>query len=141
MIRAKGFRCGVAVEEVTPAYTSIIGRVKFAQRYGYSVHESAALCIGRRYLGFSERLPRHKALIPNDKGAHVTLSLPVRNRDKHVWSLWRTVQRKLLKRYLQYTSRRIKRSTSRSFSACCDNKILEVVGEIPTTRIDHKTAW
>jgi len=112
MIKAKSFRCGVSIEEVNPAYTSIIGRIKFAKRYGYSVHESAALCIGRRCLGFSERLPRHRNMVPDGKGFHVTLSLPVRNRDKHVWSSWRITQRKFKKWCLQHTSGRIKRSSS-----------------------------
>jgi IS605 OrfB family transposase len=131
MIKTRSFRCGVAVGEVNPAYTSVIGRIKFSKRYGHCPHESAALCIGRRYLGFSERLPRHRDMILDGKGTHGTLSLPVRNRDKHVWSLWRQVQRKIRKWCLQRTPGRIKRSSSRSFFACCDSNILGVVGEIP----------
>jgi IS605 OrfB family transposase len=131
-IKSKSFRSGVHVKEINPAYTSIIGRIKFAKRYRFSVHESAALCIGRRCLGASERLPRHHSQVPDGKGGHVTLSLPVRNRDKHVWSSWRLAQKRLLKRCLQHTFGRMKRSSSRSFFACCDTKILKVVGEIPT---------
>ena len=47
-IRSRATRYGVEVSEVNPAYTSIIGRVKFSKRYGLSTHGSAALCIGRR---------------------------------------------------------------------------------------------
>jgi len=36
-------RRSVALRWVNPAYTSIIGRVKFARRYGLSVHEAASL--------------------------------------------------------------------------------------------------
>jgi IS605 OrfB family transposase len=108
MIKSKSFRCGVHVNEVNPAYTSIIGRIKFAKRYGFSVHESAALCIGRRCLGASERLPRHQSQVPDGRGGHVTLSLPVRNRDRHVWSSWRIAQKRLLKLCLQHISRRNK---------------------------------
>ena len=93
-IRSRSFRFGVEVEEVNPAFTSLIGRIKFAKRYGLSVHEAAAFCIARRALGVSERLPRHEAQVPDGKGDHVAFSLPVRNRDKHVWSSWRIVQRK-----------------------------------------------
>lgn len=133
MIRARAYRCGIHVEEVNPAYTSIIGRVKFASRYGYSVHESAALCISRRYLRVSERLPRHRSVIPDGTGTHVTLSLPVRNRDKHVWSLWRNVQQKLQKRCLQHKSRRLKSDPqARKILVCSDSTILNFVGEIPT---------
>jgi IS605 OrfB family transposase len=37
------YRRGVAHRRVNPAYTSIIGRVKFARRYGLSVHAAAPL--------------------------------------------------------------------------------------------------
>jgi hypothetical protein len=43
---------------VNPAYTSVIGRFKYMKKYGLSVHESAALVIGRRGLGYQERLPK-----------------------------------------------------------------------------------
>ena len=132
MIRARAYRFGIHVEEVNPAYTSIIGRVKFASRYGYSVHESAALCIGRRYLRVSERLPRHRSIIPDGTGTHVTLSLPVRNRDRHVWASWRNVQQKLQKRCLQHKSRRLRSDPqARKILACSDSTILNFVGEIP----------
>ena len=45
-----------AVSTVSPAYTSKIGRMKYREKFGLSVHEAAALCIGRRYYGFGERL-------------------------------------------------------------------------------------
>jgi IS605 OrfB family transposase len=47
-LKARGYREGVKVEEVNPAFTSLIGRVKFAKRYGLSIHQAAALVIGRR---------------------------------------------------------------------------------------------
>ncbi len=94
-IKSRAWRYGVYVTEVNPAYTSIIGRVKFAKRYGLSIHASAALTIARRFCKFSERLPRHPELVPDGKGAHVTLPLPERNRGKHVWALWRQVRKKL----------------------------------------------
>jgi IS605 OrfB family transposase len=95
IIKARAYRTGVKIKEVNPAYTSIIGRVKFAKRYGLSIHRSAALCIARRSLGFSEKLPRHLNTIPDGKGGHVALPLPVRNRGEHVWKPWRYVHRKL----------------------------------------------
>jgi hypothetical protein len=47
---------GVAHRRVNPAYTSIIGRVKFAHRYGLSVHEAASVTIAQRAMGCTERL-------------------------------------------------------------------------------------
>ena len=51
-------RFGVPVTLVDPAYTSAEGRWRFARDLGWSVHESAALCIGRKTLGYRRRFPR-----------------------------------------------------------------------------------
>ena len=51
-------RFGVPVTLVDPAYTSAEGRWRFARDLGWSVHESAALCIGRKALGYRCRFPR-----------------------------------------------------------------------------------
>ena len=112
-LNSRAWKEGVQVEEVNPAYTSVIGRVKFSKRYGLPVHHAAALSIGRRYLKFSERIPRHLGSIPDGKGAHVTLSLPVRNRDKHVWAAWGKINREL-KTVLAARFRTSKNRSSRS---------------------------
>src|SRR5262249_46318484 len=85
-LKARATREGVEIKEVNPTFTTLIGRVKFAKRYGLSIHQAAALSIGRRFLGASERIPRRLDQIPDGKGDYVALSLPVRNRDEHVWS-------------------------------------------------------
>ena len=86
-IQARAFDAGIEVMAVNPACTSIIGRHKFAVRYGISNHQAAAACIGRRANHLSES--------PNRRfGDQVTFALPVRNRAKHVWSFWREVSRK-----------------------------------------------
>jgi IS605 OrfB family transposase len=54
----RGMRLGFRIKKVNPAYTSVIGRFKYMKKYGLSVHESAALVIGRRGLGYRERLPK-----------------------------------------------------------------------------------
>jgi IS605 OrfB family transposase len=94
-LKSRAWRNGVTIVEVNPAFTSVIGRIKFSKRYGLSIHHSAALTIGRRCLKLSERVPRHLEFIPDGKGDHVALSLPVRNRDKHVWTSWRIIDRNL----------------------------------------------
>jgi IS605 OrfB family transposase len=58
MILRRGLRLGFHIKKVNPAYTSVIGRFKYMKKYGLSVHESAALVIGRRGLGYHERLPK-----------------------------------------------------------------------------------
>jgi hypothetical protein len=84
-------RGGIAHWRVNPAYTSIIGRVKFARRYGLSVHAAASVSIARRAMGYSERLPRSSngtVTVPTNGSVHVTLCLPVRKGSRHVWTEW-----------------------------------------------------
>jgi IS605 OrfB family transposase len=54
----RGLRLGFRIKKVNPAYTSVVGRFKYMKKYGLSVHESAAFVIGRRGLGYHERLPK-----------------------------------------------------------------------------------
>ena len=54
----RGLRHGFQVKQVNPAYTSVIGRFKYTKRCGLSVHEAAAFVIGRRGVGYKERLPK-----------------------------------------------------------------------------------
>ena len=88
------YREGVALHQVNPACSSIIGRVKFMERYGLSVHQAAALVLARRLPGFSERIPRQR-VCPVGNGVHVAFTLPARKRVKHVWTYWNSVSRKL----------------------------------------------
>ena len=91
---SRGHREGVGVVGVNPAFSSIIGRVKFMERYGLSVHQAAALALARRLLGCSERIPR-RWVCPVGNGVHVTFFVPVRKRLKHVWTLWGAVSGQL----------------------------------------------
>lgn len=87
-------RNGVFHWQVNPAYMCLIGRVKFARRYGSSVHASAAIVIARRAMRYSERLPRSSdgtVKVPLRAGATVTLGVPARNDRRHVWSSWRVL--------------------------------------------------
>ena len=84
-------RAGVRHVRINPAYTSLSGRVKFARLYGLSAHAAAALSIGRRAMGLSERPPgtvhadqegaaAAVLSVPLDGGGHVTLPAAVRMR-------------------------------------------------------------
>jgi IS605 OrfB family transposase len=90
-------RRSVKLVLVNPAYTSLIGRVKFAPRYGSSVHAAAALAIARRAMALSERLPASgegiSVLLAS--GDRVTLSRPARIGRRHVWSSWSLLSRGL----------------------------------------------
>ena len=75
---------------MNPAYSSVIGRVKFMERYGLSVHQAAALVLARRLLRCSERIPRRR-VFPAGNGVHVAFTVPARKRVKHVWTYWGAV--------------------------------------------------
>lgn len=83
-LQARAHDAGLELNTINPAYTSVIGRWKFAERYGVSGHQAAAFTIARRALHLSER-PNHRD--------HNASALPVRNRAKHVWSYWNRVAR------------------------------------------------
>ncbi|MDE2940246.1 MAG: IS200/IS605 family accessory protein TnpB-related protein [Chloroflexota bacterium] len=84
---SRGIRQGVEVYQVNPAFSSVIGRVKFMERYGLSAHQAAALALARRFLGCSEGIPRLR-VAPLGNGVRVAFSVPARKRVKHVWTLW-----------------------------------------------------
>ena len=91
---SRGYRGGVEINQVNPAFSSVIGRVKFMERYGLTVHQAAALVLARRLLGRSERIPR-RWVAPIGNGVQVAFTVPVRKRVKHVWTYWGAVSGQL----------------------------------------------
>ena len=91
---SRGYREGVEVRQVNPAFSSVIGRVKFMERYGLSVHQAAALVLARRLLGCSERVPRRR-VAPAGNGVQVAFTVPARKRVKHVWTYWGAISGQL----------------------------------------------
>jgi IS605 OrfB family transposase len=67
---------GIELKSVNPAYSSVIGLVKYLKMYALSSDCAAAITIARRAMGFSERPP-----------SSITAYSSV-NEDKHVWSFW-----------------------------------------------------
>lgn len=131
-LKSRASKKGVLVHQINPAYTSLIGRVKFARRYGLSIHQAAALTIGRRHLRFSERMPSSLDKIPDGKDGHVTLKLPERNRSKHVWTLWGQLNRKLQTALAAHFRTAKADPRARSKPAPETEILAEVVGAIPT---------
>lgn len=84
IMRSRCDRSGVDLHEVDPAYTSVIGRAKYAGRRGLTVHMAAALVIGRRALGYGERLVRSDG---------VPLDAPARMRPRIEGRRWRGVRK------------------------------------------------
>ena len=91
---SRGHRQGVEMCQANPAFSSVLGRVKFTERYGLSVHQGAALVLARRMLGCSERIPR-RWVAPVGNGVHVAFHVPVRKRVKHVWAYWGAISGQL----------------------------------------------
>jgi hypothetical protein len=56
LLERKCIENGIWYRKVNPAFTSVIGKVKYSEMYGLTVHESAAFVIGRRGLGFDEKI-------------------------------------------------------------------------------------
>jgi IS605 OrfB family transposase len=93
-LQSRAFKHGVEVLAVNPAYSSVIGQVKFAHLYNISVHQSAAFVIARRYYGYSERLPKRLENIPM-QGYHTALPGLVKSPAGHSWKAWAIIQRQL----------------------------------------------
>ncbi|KXB07069.1 hypothetical protein AKJ54_00785 [candidate division MSBL1 archaeon SCGC-AAA382K21] len=86
-VKRRAEREGVEVREVNPAYTSVIGRHKYAPYYHITIHQAAALVVARRGQGLFEHLrglktPLFKALEAGE-GRESAL-----DRRVHSWSLW-----------------------------------------------------
>ena len=102
----RGLRNGFQVKQVNPAYTSVIGCFKYTEKYGLSVHEAAAFVIGRRGLGFKEKLPR--VLIKKLKTGvmcHLKVLLGSREESKKAVKYFKDVIKKIrnFKRYHDWT--------------------------------------
>ena len=68
MVEARAFWEDTAVLKVNPAYTSLIAKVKYMKLKNLSIHCAAAYVIGRRGMGFSEKLPSYlNKLVPKTR--------------------------------------------------------------------------
>ena len=77
---------GIKLHQVNPAYSSVIGLVKYVRMYGISDAPAAALVIARRGMKLSERIKPHS----------LTAYLEV-NLRKHVWRGWNQLNKSLKK--------------------------------------------
>lgn len=94
-------RKGVPVIKVKPAFTSIIGILKYQQMYGISSHESAGYVIARRGLGFNhERIPKIllDKLVKEKPGFKQMIN----------WKQWSAIKKAVLIRIKKLTKRKVK---------------------------------
>jgi IS605 OrfB family transposase len=119
---ARGLKFDFNTKKVNPAYTSVIGRFKYANMYGLSVHEAASFVIGRRGLDSEEKVPKElikqlTSLVKphlihllgsmeesekqsnNGKQRRKFMGMMVKNIKKfkgnHSWTLWNVVHKTL----------------------------------------------
>ena len=59
-------RNGIELVKVNPAYTSVIGKLKYSPQYNIDKDIAGAYVIARRGLGFKERLPKNYKELLND---------------------------------------------------------------------------
>ncbi len=101
----------------------MIGRFKYAKRYGLSVHEAASFVIGRRGLDFDEKVPKELiqqlkekvkphlisllgSMEESEKQSNIGkqrrsfMGIMLKNiehfKEKHSWSLWNMIDKRLI---------------------------------------------
>jgi IS605 OrfB family transposase len=128
-IGSQAFKKGIEIGHVNPAYTSMLGQIKYSKKYGISVHHAAALCIARRMQKFSEKLPR-QTKVPTRRGTHMNFSVPVRNQKKSQMSYHREVGKKLQAAHAEHFLETKRLSSSPGKEAFASNNP-KIAGEIP----------
>ena len=78
-IESRCSRYGIGLYKVNPAFTSVIGMIKFMPRYGLNSGTAAAMVIARRAMNMSERAPSY-LVRPEDRA-------------RHSWTTWNRVSR------------------------------------------------
>ena len=73
-IQVLGYKHGINIKMVNPAYTSLLGEIKYSTQLGLSTHMSAAYVIARRGYEYKEKLK--KLFHTTRKGEVFTLHVP-----------------------------------------------------------------
>jgi len=75
-------RYGIAVKEVNPAYTSVIGMLKYAPQLSLTKDVASAWVIARRGLGLSERIPeKYKTFLQSHQSSQCESGTEKRSTD------------------------------------------------------------
>jgi IS605 OrfB family transposase len=82
LLKARCFKLGIELIEVNPAYSSLIGLIKFMSMYGMNSATAAALVLARRAMFLSERPPARTAYQGTEPR-------------KHVWSYWGSIGKRV----------------------------------------------
>jgi len=94
-------RYGIAIRQVSPSYTSVIGMLKYAPQKNLTKDIASAWVIARRGLGFSEKIPKnYKALIGSpkceprteEKETNSRNSSSAEHQQRSLYNLWRVLR-------------------------------------------------
>ena len=92
LLERKCIQNEIEYKKVNPAFTSIIGKYKYQRIYKITIHESAAFVIGRRGLGFNEKLSFYGYPKSRVKSKVLrTLAGKYQNQRFHSWKLWKAL--------------------------------------------------
>ena len=80
-------RYGIGLHTIDPAFTSVIGMIKFMPKYGLNSGTAAAMTIARRAMGMSERAP--------------TCLVRPEDRARHSWRTWNRISRYLKSNHIR----------------------------------------
>ena len=120
LIKARAEDNYIEVREINPAYTSIIGSIKYSARSRIDIHHGAAMCIGRKGLFnvYDDKLKLVKEYkekrISNKNTQIKSSSLPERNNLKLV-VYWKELKENIVKNK-QYENKSRLKTESRSTS-------------------------
>ena len=93
LLERKCIKEGIEFKKINPAYTSVIGKNKYQQMHGLSIHESASYVIGRRGLGCNERISLHRKSARLVKKCILgTLEGKYLSKHIHNWVLWKNLK-------------------------------------------------
>jgi IS605 OrfB family transposase len=71
ILKARCAESSIELISVNPAYTSLIGRLKYANQFDNNVHQAAAMVIARRGAGFLDRkLPKFTMCVVSNKSKY-----------------------------------------------------------------------
>ena len=74
---SRGYRQGVEIHQVNPAYSSVIGRVKFMERYGLTCTPGCGLGAGPTHRLAVPSAYHAAGFVPVGNGVQVAFTVPV----------------------------------------------------------------
>lgn len=125
LIKARAEDNFIEVREVNPAYTSMIGSIKYSTRSRISVHHGAAMCIGRKGLFYKPNKEYKEKRISSRNRQIKSLILPVRNGLKSV-VYWKELKENMVKDKQHERESRLKSASKSTSLRSSDMPVMNV---------------